>query len=75
MPQKKSTDCTNKIINYLEKIKDKCKNTSFCDDCIMLNTDGGCSFVDVIKKLNDELSIEPAWWNIKQIESILEVEE
>lgn len=65
----------DKIIDIIEKIKISCENVSDCKYCIICDEYGNCSIVDVIRKLNDELSIEPIYWNINKIKKILRDEQ
>ena len=63
---------TDKIGKYLEKIKNKCRDID-CYDCLFYKGIE-CNIIEVIKKLNDELAVEPCSWNIKIIKDILEEE-
>lgn len=63
----------DKIIYYLEKIKNRCNRVSTCKNCVF-NEDYSCGLVKAVRRLNTELAIEPLVWNIKAIKNILEEE-
>ena len=65
---------TDEICMYLEKIKNRCDNMSSCGYCMFNGNYSNCRIVEVVRRLNEELEVEPCCWNIKQIEKILEEE-